>query len=46
MLYKCENCGKEIDIDLATAKKVICQYCGYRILKKVRPKIPKKVNAI
>ena len=46
MRYKCENCGKESEIDLATAKKIICQYCGYRILKKMRPKMVKKVVAI
>jgi DNA-directed RNA polymerase subunit RPC12/RpoP len=46
MLYKCENCGKEIEVDMITAKKIICQYCGYRILKKTRPEIVKKVNAI
>ena len=45
VMYICLNCGKEVDIDLRTAKKIICPFCGYRILKKPRPKIMKKVLA-
>ncbi len=45
-MYKCFNCGKEVEIDLKTAKKIICPYCGYRVLKKTRPKITKRVKAI
>lgn len=44
-MYKCLNCGREVDIDLKTVKKIICPYCGYRILTKTRPNIPKKVMA-
>ena len=44
-MYKCVNCGREIDIDLSKAKKIICPYCGYRIIEKERPKIVKKVLA-
>ena len=44
-MYKCFNCGKDVDINLKTAKKVICPHCGYRILIKVRPSIPRKVKA-
>jgi len=45
MLYKCEHCGKEIEMDLSTAKKVICEHCGYRILEKTRPNTVKGVEA-
>ncbi len=44
-MYKCLSCRREVNIELKTAKKIICPYCGYRILTKMRPKIPKKVIA-
>ena len=44
-MYKCLSCGRDVDIELKTTKKIICPYCGYRILTKKRPKIPKKVIA-
>lgn len=44
-MYVCLSCGKEVDIDLRTAKKIICPFCGYRILKKSRPVVLKKVEA-
>ncbi|MCX6818343.1 MAG: DNA-directed RNA polymerase subunit P [Candidatus Aenigmarchaeota archaeon] len=43
--YKCLNCGKPVEIDLQKAKKIICPYCGYRILEKRRPSIGRKVKA-
>jgi DNA-directed RNA polymerase subunit RPC12/RpoP len=43
--YKCLNCGKGIEIDLQKAKKIICPYCGYRILEKKRPSVVKRVAA-
>jgi len=39
------NCGKDIKIDLNSAKKIICPRCGHRILLKARPKVIKKVIA-
>ncbi len=42
--YKCVACGKIISMDLKTAKKVICPYCGYRIIEKVRGKGIKKIS--
>ncbi len=42
-MYKCLNCGKEVRLELKTAKKIICPYCGYRIIRKDRPKVVKKV---
>ncbi len=44
-MYKCLNCGKEVEVDLKTSKKVICPFCGYRIIKKIRPVVLKKVHA-
>jgi DNA-directed RNA polymerase subunit RPC12/RpoP len=44
-MYKCLNCGKEVNIELKTAKKIICPYCGFRIIEKVRPKVRKRVEA-
>lgn len=43
--YKCVGCGKRIEMDLKTAKKIICPYCGYRILEKVRAKTVKVVSS-
>ncbi|MFB6076288.1 MAG: DNA-directed RNA polymerase subunit P [Candidatus Aenigmatarchaeota archaeon] len=45
MMYKCLKCGKDVD-DEDIAKRIRCPYCGYRILKKKRPKgTIKKVKA-
>lgn len=44
-MYKCLNCGKDVDIDLERAKKIICPYCGYRILEKKRSPVLKRVEA-
>ena len=41
--YKCIDCGKEVKIDLKTAKKIICPFCGYRIIRKPRAPVVKKV---
>ncbi len=41
-MYKCLNCGREIDPE-SIEKKIRCPYCGYRIVIKVRPKTVKKV---
>jgi DNA-directed RNA polymerase subunit RPC12/RpoP len=45
-MYKCFNCGKEVDVILKAAKKIICPQCGYRILVKNRPKTSKTVKAV
>ncbi len=44
-MYKCLNCGKDVEIDLEKAKKIICPFCGYRILEKSRPPVLKRVHA-
>jgi DNA-directed RNA polymerase subunit RPC12/RpoP len=45
IMYKCLNCGKDVDIDLDKSKKIQCPYCGYRILEKKRPPVIKRVKA-
>jgi len=43
-MYKCLNCGKEIDLK-QVKDKIRCPYCGYRILIKENPKNVVKVKA-
>ena len=45
-MYKCLGCGRKVEIELATATKIICPSCGYRILSKERPKLVKKVYSV
>ena len=45
-MYKCLNCGKKVKIELKAAKKIICPYCGYRIIEKVRPPVAKHIRAV
>lgn len=44
-MYRCINCAKEVDLDLRTSKRIICPFCGHRILKKVRAGTVKTVPA-
>jgi len=44
MAYKCFECGKEID-PKSIRRRIICPYCGSRILVKSRPPVLKKVKA-
>jgi len=44
-MYKCINCGKNVEVDMKIVKRVICPFCGHRILKKRRPKVVKTVPA-
>jgi len=46
VMYKCLNCGKQVNMELKDAKKIICPYCGYRILEKSRPKVVKKIRSV
>ena len=42
--YKCRNCGRLVS--LKEGEPVRCNYCGYRILYKVRPsETPKRIKA-
>lgn len=44
-MYKCLNCGKDVEVNLERAKKIICPYCGYRILEKKRPPVVRRVQS-
>lgn len=44
--YSCVKCGATITLDqLALMPEKKCSYCGYRVLRKVRPPIVKRVKA-
>ena len=44
--YKCVQCGTVVTSDqLAMMLGIKCPNCGYRVLRKVRPPIVKKVKA-
>lgn len=45
-MYKCLDCGKEVKMELKSAKKLICPYCGYRIIMKTRASVAKRVEAV
>jgi len=45
-MYKCLGCGKTVKVELATAAKIICPSCGYRILEKERPKLVRKIESV
>jgi DNA-directed RNA polymerase subunit RPC12/RpoP len=44
-MYRCLNCGKDVDVNIEKAKKIICPYCGYKIIQKKRPNVAKRVIA-
>jgi DNA-directed RNA polymerase subunit RPC12/RpoP len=43
--YVCLECGKVVEIDLETAKKIQCPFCGYRILTKQRRAFVRRVSS-
>jgi len=46
LFYECINCGSRLTADqLAMTPEIKCPFCGYRILRKVRPPIVKHVKA-
>jgi DNA-directed RNA polymerase subunit P len=46
ILYQCISCGEKLTLDqLAMTPEVKCPFCGYRVLKKVRPPVVKRVKA-
>ena len=44
LTYKCTACGKRIEMDLKSVKKIICPFCGYRIIEKTRSAITEKIS--
>lgn len=48
IVYECVRCGARVpttDIELRGGE-IKCTVCGYRVLKKIRPPIVKRVKAI
>ena len=46
IIYECINCSAKLTADqLAMTPEIKCPFCGYRILKKVRPPVVKRVKA-
>ena len=46
LFYECINCGSKLTADqIAMTPEIKCPFCGYRILRKVRPPIVKHVRA-
>jgi len=44
--YECLSCGSKVTLEeLALTPEIKCPYCGYRVLKKVRPPIVKRIRA-
>ncbi|MBS3064999.1 MAG: DNA-directed RNA polymerase subunit P [DPANN group archaeon] len=43
-MYKCFSCQQELDMK-DVEKRIICTYCGSRIIVKKRPNVSKKVKA-
>ena len=43
-MYKCLDCGKEVDEESAK-EKIRCPYCGFRIIVKARGKKITRVKA-
>jgi len=46
VLYRCVQCGNTITQDqLSLMLEIKCPACGYRVLRKMRPPIVKRVKA-
>ncbi len=46
LFYECISCGSKLTADqLAMTPEIKCPFCGYRIIRKVRPPIVKHVKA-
>jgi len=47
LAYECVRCGAKVMTDELELRggRVKCTYCGYRILRKIRPPVVKRVPA-
>jgi DNA-directed RNA polymerase subunit P len=46
IMYECISCGQQLTVDqLAMTPEIKCPFCGYRVLRKSRPPIVKRVKA-
>ena len=47
VIYECERCGTKQSIEeLMQLPEIKCINCGYRVLKKVRSPVVKKVGSV
>jgi len=45
--YECMSCSERISAQqMAMTPEIKCPFCGYRVLKKVRPPVVKRVKAV
>lgn len=46
VMYQCINCSAKLNIEqLSMTPEIKCPFCGYRVLKKMRPPVVKHVKA-
>ena len=47
LIYECVKCGAKVAIDELELRGggIKCTVCGYRVLKKIRPPVVKRVRA-
>lgn len=47
LVYECVRCGAKVTTDEIKLRggEVKCTVCGYRVLKKIRPPVVKRVSA-
>jgi len=47
LVYECVKCGAKVTVDELELRggRVKCTFCGYRVLKKIRPPVVKRVAA-
>jgi DNA-directed RNA polymerase subunit P len=47
IFYECERCGTVQSLEeLSKLPELTCINCGYRVLKKVRPPVAKRIDAV
>jgi DNA-directed RNA polymerase subunit P len=47
IVYECVKCGAKVSLEELDLRGggVKCTYCGYRVLRKVRPPVVKRIKA-
>lgn len=44
-VYECVRCGEKIQgEEFAMRNRIACPHCGYRIIKKIRPPVVKRIR--
>jgi|TARA_B100001179_G_C18575552_1_gene397359 DNA-directed RNA polymerase subunit P len=46
VIYRCIRCGTNVTADELTQLPEIKCICGYRILRKIRPELAKRIKAV